>query len=378
MNNNGTNDGCNLSTDPTSVAGTSGLGGLASFVLNGAAADPISGKWIGVGNNGTNIYAIGGSSGTNIGTTYNSTIASSTYGNPTSVTWSAVDGFFYMVTDGGFVLRMTDYNAGWSLRTSSGQAFISLNTTIESVGTTLYLVSSPSINQVYASSTLSGGATWSTFDFANNGGSYRRTGDVQRTGMYYGDALATNGTDLVWINRVGHAFVLTPSNGIYIMRLPPNSVGTLQTLNSNQFLYGGFIAGVGNIQGYFTSTNVITTYGTFVKIMNSSGTTFTWADVQTPPNRMAYIGSTYYITSTATNSLIWNGTTPTTLGTNNAGLGASIAGTLIVNANLGWMLDGTNLVAANNNQQLDKVCKTTTPSNFLYAATMIASVVEID
>lgn len=377
MNNAGTNDGCNLSTDPTSVAGVSGLGGLASFALNGAAADPTSGKWIGIGNNGTNIYAIGGSSGTNIGTTYNSTFTTSAYGNPTSVTWSAADSFFYMVTDAGLVFRMTDHNAGWSLRTTSAYPFGSLATTIESVGTTLYLVSTGSTNQVFSSSTLSGGATWGTLDFSAGGG-YRRTGDVQRAGNYYGDALATNGTDLVWINRVGHAFALTPSNGIYNMRLPTNSVGTLQTLNSNQFMYGGFISGVGNVQGYFTSTNVITTYGTYVKAMNSSGTSYTWADVQTPPNKMAYIGSTYYITSTAANSLIWNGTTPTTLGTNNAGVGTSFAGTLIVNPNNGWMLDGTNLVSTTSGQQLNRVCKTTSPSNFLYAATMTASIVEID
>ena len=379
MNTSGTNDGCNLSTDPTSVAGVSGLGGTASFVLNGAAADPISGKWIGVGNNGTNLYAIGGSSGTNIGTTYNSTYSSSTYGNPTSVTWSAVDGYFYMVTENGFVFRMTAHNTGWSLRTASSQSFTGASTSIKSVGTTLYIASGSQVDYVFSSSTLASGSNWTAFNYAYpNSRGYRRTADLSRAGHYYGDAFATNGTDLVWNNNRGHAFAVTPSNGTYTMRMPPNGVGTVQIVNSIPFMYGGYIDGVENVAGYFTSANVITTYGTFVNIVNAFGTYYSWSASQSPPNKMAYVGGTYWITSTALNSLIWNGTTPTTLGSNNAGVGSSIAGTLIVNANNGWMLDGTNLVSTNSGQQLNKVCKTTTPSNFLYAATMTASVIEID
>jgi len=380
MQNNGTNDACSLSTDPTTSTGTTGLGGLSGFSLSAAAADPISGKWVGIGKTSGSIYAIGGTSGTNIGTTYNPSFAVATYGIPTAITWSAVDGYFYMVTDAGYVFRMTAHNTGWALQTSSPQVFLSGSTCIKSVGTTLYIVSESSgsyLNHVFTSSTLSGGASWSSINYASpNNRGYRLTGDVQRAGMYYGDALATNGTDLVWNNRKGQGFALTPSNGLYAMRMPPNSVGTVQTVNSNQFLYGGYIDGVEHVAGYFTSSNVITTYGTFVNNLNN-GTYYAWASVQQQPNKMAYVGGTYYITSALTNSLIWKGTTPTTLGSSAAATGATIAGVFVISPSNGWMLDGVNLVSTGNATQLNAVCKTTTPASYVYAATVTASIVEI-
>jgi hypothetical protein len=347
--------------------------------LSHAAADPVSGKWIGVGKNATNIYAIGGTSGTNIGTAYNSALPVSTYGIPTSVTWSAADSYFYMVTDTGNVFRMTDYNAGWTLQTASNQVFTGSTTSIKSVGTTLYVVSESVgsyLDYVFSSSTASGGSIWGLNNYGANV-SYRGTGYVQRAGMYYGETLATNGTTLVWNNYRGFAFALTPSVSLYGMRMPVPTVGTVQTVNGNQFMYGGYVEGVGEYTGYFTSTNVITTYGTYTTARNS-GTAYAFAGIQQPPNKIAYSGSVYYVTSTLTNSLIWNGATPLLLGSNAAQVGTTIAGVTVVNPSNGWMLDGTNLVSSPNSGRLNAVCKTSTPANFLYSATVTASIVEID
>jgi hypothetical protein len=378
MQNNGTNDASSLSTDPTTTTGTTYAGGLGSFNLSHAAADPISGKWVGVGKTASDIYSIGGTSGTNIGVAYNPSRSVATYGIPTSVTWSAVDSCFYMVTDAGFVFKMTAYNAGWSLQTTTAKEFLGSTTSIKAVGSILYIVSNSGgayPNTVFSSATA--GASWNGYTYSSVGTSYRGTGDVQNTGMYYGESLATDNTNLVWNNRLGRAFALTPSNGTYAMRMPSHTVGTVQIVNSIQFMYGGYTEGVGATTAYFTSTNVITTYGTAVNI-NNLGTGYYWAEVQNPPNKMAYSGGVYYITSTLANSLIWNGTTPTTLGVNAAQIGTTIAGVSVVNPSNGWMLDGTNLVGSANSGRLNAVCKTSTPANFLYAATMTASVVEID
>jgi hypothetical protein len=57
--------------------------------------------------------------------------------------------------------------------------------------------------------------------------------------------------------------------------------------------------------------------------------------------------------------------------------GASIAGVQPVMPTGGFANDGTNLAGGIIGSAL-YFCKTTTPSNFLYAATMTASIVEID
>ena len=378
MQNGGTNDACSLSTDPVTSTGTTGGGAVGSFVLSHAAADPISGKWVGIGKNATLIYAIGGTSGTNIGTAYNSTFTVGTYGVPTSVTWSAADSYFYMVTDTGFVFRMSAYNTGWTLQTATAQSFTGLDTSIKSVGTTLYIVSASgggSYNTVFSSTTASGGSLWNSRNYETSV-TYRYMGYIQRTGQYYGDALSTNGTDLVWNNFRGNAFTLTPSVSLYGMRMPNPYAGTAQTVNSNTFMYGGYVSGFGEYTGYFTSTNVITTYGTFVTTFGPGATVI--VSVQQPPNKIAYVGGTYYLTSTAVSGLIFNGTTPILMASNYAGVGTTMGGVTVVNPSMGWMLDGTNLVSVPNSGRLNSVCKTTTPSTFLYAATMTASIVEID
>jgi len=373
----GGTDACAISTDPTVSTGTTRGNQTTGYTCRGAAADPVSGKWVGIGDEGTNLYFLGGTSGTNIGTTFNPSISIGTAGIPRSITWSAVDGYFYMITSTGRVYRSTDYNSTWTSvatavgGTSDGQQCI------RAVGTTLYVVSANNANSVWTSSTLTNGSSWTQNNYVTiNANGYRNTGVVSAGGYYAAESLASNGTDLVWTNTNGQSFALTPSNGITAMRMPvPQAIGMPQTVNSNTFLYGGYFGAVyGDVYGYFTSTNVITTYGSFV---STYSTGMFWATQGTMPNKMNYVGGNYYVTSSILNGMIWTGTTPTNIANNYAGVGSTFAGVNVVNPSNGWMIDGTNLVASRNASNLTNVCKTTTPSSFLYGSTITASIVEI-
>lgn len=377
MLNQGTNDACMLSTDPTVSTGTT-RGSTRTFTCRNAAADPVSGKWVGVGDDGTDVFIMGGTSGTNIGTTYNPTLTVGAAGTPLSVCWSAVDGYFYMIGSTGRVYRSTAYNSTWtSVATAIGGT--GGNQSIKAVGTTLYVVSANNGNTVWISSTLTGGANWTQYNYASpNGAAYQGMGTVGGGGYYNGEALGTDGTNLVWNNTSGHGFALTPSVSTSAMRMPiPRGVGTAQTVNGNTFLYGAYNVVYGAVIGYYTSTNVITTYGTFISY-DTTGTY--WMDTAGIPNRVNYIGGTYYVTSTSVNGYIWSSTTPTGLTDNPpkyAGVGSTFAGVIAVNPSNGWAIDGTNLVSSQYGGTLVGVCKTSTPSNYLYAATVTASVVEI-
>jgi hypothetical protein len=381
MANAGTNDVCGLSTDPTVSAGTTGGGSTSGFILYSASADPISGKWAGVGRNSATIFVIGGTSGTNIGTINNTGISVSSAGNPNSVTWSAADGFFYLLTDAGQVFRAANYNSTWT-QVSSGIGVGGNATTIKAVGTTLYVVSAENNDSIYVSSTLTGGSGWAGTNYASvNSSAFRGVAQIAKDGaLYYGETLATNGTDLVWVNQIGASFAITPSNSITAMRMPvPRAIGTAQTVNGNTFLYGGANTGsYGAVYGYYTSTDVITTYGTFVNTNNIFGSPQYWSEIAETPNKVNFISGRYYVTSTNVNSYIWNGTTPTNIPSSVANLGTTIAGVVAVNPSNGWMIDGTNLASTTNSARLTNVCKTATPTNFLYSAIMTASVIEID
>lgn len=377
MLNQGTNDACMLSTDPTVSTGTTRGSTLGSFICNNAAADPVSGKWVGIGKNASNIWAIGGTSGTNIGSAFNTGFDQVNFGIPSSITWSAVDGYFYVITDNGTVLRSTAFDGTWTyLATGVGGAG-AYSQSIKAVGTTLYVTSNVATHTIFTSSTLTNGSSWTTYNYTSvNANAYRGMGQVSGGGYYNGESLATNGTDVLWTSTIGNSYALTPSNGTYAMRMPvPQAIGMPQTVNGNTFLYGGYFgSSYGDVYGYFTSPNVITTYGTFVNL-SSIGTL--WSSSGTMPNKMNYVGGNYYVTSSIINGYIWTGTTPTNIVNNYAGVGSTFAGVTVVNPSNGWMIDGTNLVASKYNVNLANVCKTTTPSNFLYAATVTASIVEI-
>jgi hypothetical protein len=368
--NDSTNNACNLSTDPTVSTGTAAGSTQAGFISTGAAADPSSGKWIGIGYvSGNNWFFIGGTSGTNIGTNYNTALTTGSNGTPTSVTWSAVDGYFYIISSTGLVYRCTSYNSGVTQVGTSGVGSSNANS-IKTVGTTLYVVGSANVNTVYTSSVYTGGATWGSFSYS--GISYNYIGSVIRGWGYWGEALATNGTDLVWCNQSGSSYAITPSVSTSAMRMPqPVGCGTVQTVNSNTFMYGGYVPSTGGEpQGYFTSTNVITTYGQFVYM---SG--YTLQSYPNPANKIAYIGGNYYATSTGGNT--WTGSSITNVPSNRATNGSTIAGNTVVNPTYGWSGNTSYLVSIPGGTTLANICKTNTPSSYLYAATVTASIVEI-
>lgn len=376
----GGTDACMLSTDPTVSTGTTRGNQTTGFTCRNAAADPTSGKWVGIGDEGTNIYFLGGTSGTNIGTTFNPSLTVGAAGTPNSVCWSAADGYFYMITSTARVYRSTAYNSTWTL-VATGVGSSGASQPIKAVGTTLYVASNSQVNALWISSTLTGGASWTQFNFASpNGNAYVGAGNISGGGYYSGEAFATDGTTLVWTNVLGAVFALTPSVGTTSMRIPiSRAVGMPQTVNGNTFLYGGYSPTYGPVYGYFTSTDIITTYGSFISYANTS---YYWADTAAMPNVVNYVGGSYYVTSTGINGQIWSSTTPTTLFDNTtppkyAGIGSTVAGITAVNPSNGWMIDGTNLVSCQSGTSLTAVCKTATPSNFLYAATVTASIVEI-
>ena len=369
-----------LSTDPTVSTGTT-RGSLRAGYIKCAAADPVSGKWVAVqvGDSPTTIFIDGGTSGTNIGgTSYNTGLDAATYGTPQSVCWSSADSYFYMVTTNGYVYRFTTYNTGFAAVgiVSSPALNSSYQIFIRAVGTTLYVVAGNTgqPSTINIGSTLTGGASWLLQDF--NSGSYTNSyvncASMQRNGQYWGEGGATNGTDFLWLNNAGRCYVLTPSNGVSTMRMPtPANPGRVQTAGSYQFVYGGYDSSTAFSYGYWYSTNAITTYGDWVGWGNISDYP---SYVNRPANRVAYIGSTYYIVSYAS-SYLYSSSTPVML--SGKGSGSSFAGVTPVMPTAGFANDGTNLAGSIFSAAF-YCCKTTTPSNFLYAATVTASIVEID
>jgi hypothetical protein len=378
----GNNDSTmSLSTNPTTISGTT-RSSLRAGYITCAAADPVSGQWVAfqTADGSNTIFIDGGTSGTNIaGTSYNTTLSAASVGAAQSVCWSAADSYFYMITTTGRVYRLTTYNTGFtSMGTvpSGGASSSGHQCDIMAVGTTLYAITSNTgvAATLYIGSTLTGGASWVAQDF--NGGSYTNSylecTTATRDGNYWGEALSTNGTDILWVNSRGWCYVITPSVAATSMRMPVIPSGYVQTVNSINFVYGGYWNSGGYpLYGYFFSNNAMTTYGTWVALGNFSAY---FNSNQSPANKFAYVGSNYYGMEMGSNYLYSN-STPTM--STSRGSGSTIAGVRVVMPIAGFANDGTNLAGSPKGSAL-YVCKTTTPSNFLYAATMTASIIEID
>jgi hypothetical protein len=156
------------------------------------------------------------------------------------------------------------------------------------------------------------------------------------------------------------------------MRMPtPANPGLVQTAGAYQFVYGGYDSVVAFTYGYWYSTNAITTYGDWVGWGNISDYP---SYVNRPANRVLYIGSTYYLVSYAS-SYLYSSSTPVML--SGKGSGSSFAGVTPVMPTAGFAIDGTNLAGSIYGSAF-YFCKTTTPNSYLYAATVTASIVEID
>lgn len=378
---NNTGGTCYLSTDPITGANTtSGGGSAADFISRSAAADPITGKWCALGKDaGSNRWLmLGGTSGTNIGTVYVPSIGvDSTNGNPMAVAWSAADNAFYAVSDTGQVRRATDYNSTWSIATQTGTILGSYNGglayAIKVVGTSIYVFVSSNTTYAYTfwlGSTLTGGSSFVGVSLSSTYSSayWRPTLMAQSTQYPFDIETATNGTNYFIMNGMGAVTGFTPSTNATKIVTPPTTTGTMQQLGGYTITYGAeYVNNSTTMAGWYWSTNIVTTPGTFTVASNNISI------ANKPNNRILYLGGTFYFNGFGYGGM-FSGTTPNS-GTNPLGTGNSVAGTKIVSPNWGFTSDGTNMVGSTS--RLDFTMNTTTPSAFLYAATVTASVVEI-
>lgn len=381
---NPTQGSCYLSTDPVAGTGTTFGGGSASdFTSKSAAADPITGKWMALGKDvGSNRYImLGGTSGTNIGPAYvpSGLGIDSTRGNPMAVAWSAADSAFYMVSDTGQVRRATSYDSFPALVNSGTiqqQYNAGTSYAIKVVGTTIYvfLCGNPTYgNYVWIGSTLTGGTSFTTYNLNGTyGAAYWRVSWLQSSGIYAGGdtQVATNGTYLLTVNGPGTITAYNPSVTASEIVSPPTSLGTVQVTGSYGFSYGGALGSIGNIAGLYYSTNIVTTFGRWTNITNGNQL----AGTNEPPNKVLYLGGTYYVNAFNATGYMYAGTTPATLDGGKQS-GSTIAGVTVVQPNTGFTSDGTNMVGFNT--RIGNTMKTTTPSSYLYGSTVTASIVEI-
>jgi hypothetical protein len=371
---------CYLSTDPVAGTGNVTYTNNASRVSRSAAADPSTGKWCALIRDGdNNRWAMfGGSTANTFGTEYNpSIIVDSTNGNPMAVAWSAADSAFYAVSDTGAVFRSTAYNSTWTL-VNSGTIVSFYNSgvpyAIKVVGTNIYVFivnNTTYANIIYVGSTLTGGSSFTGYNVGTYYSSaYWRPVWLGTNGQYTFDCeTASNGTNLFVITGTGAVTGFTPSTSTTSIVTPPTCTGTMQQIGSNTITYGGGHVSAGNSLGWYYSTNVITTLGTY-----SNGGGYQLQGENIPPNKILSLGGTLYFNAFSSSGSMLSGTTPANAG-NPISVGSSVAGTKIVNPAWGFTSDGTNMVGSTT--QLDFTMNTTTPSSFLYASTVTASVVEI-
>lgn len=370
-----TDDRCYVSTNPTSSTGTAGGPGN-QFAIAAAAADPVTGKWCSIGKDtSTTTWVIqGGSSATNINASVTTGITiDSTNGNPVSMCWSAADGYFYILSDTGQVWRTTDWNGSLN-QVSSGIGFSAYNSgsacNIRAVGTSLYVAYGGNGAYIYLGSTLNGGTSWSNVQItAINQGYYQPTNTVRSAGIYQEGAGATNGSYYFTMNQYGACVGFNPAGVRSNPITPPMAGGSVQTLNGYTFMYGALNRST-NTVGIYWSSNVITTYGSYYGFSNNL-----IGNQLKPAMFMTYVSGTYYVTNIDVSSYVFNSTNLSTWSFK--AVGTSMAGVPVVNISGGFSVDGTNMVSWTTSGQPNNITKTSSPQNYVYAATVTASVVEI-
>lgn len=379
--NTNSSDVCYLATDPIAGTGRTSGGAGGTFVNRGAAADPTTGKWCSLGyDSGTNQWkTTGGTSGTNVGNAAAIGIGvDSTNGYPVAICWSAVDGYFYALSDTGYLWRSTTYNGTWTnVNTAACASLYNLGTSfsIKAVGTTLYIVvggNTSYANYIYVGSTLSGGASFTAVNNISTFPAHYRPNLMQSTSTYsFEGSAATDGSYFLVMNQYGTIAGYDPSGNRSAIITPPMGSGVVQTAGSYSFMYAGYTAYLGLLQGFYYSTDVITAYGGWIGLNGyalSSGT----ARI---PNLVTYVGGNYYLSDVVPQSVMYSGTLPTNL--TYKSIGNSMVGTNVVQPSGGFAIDGTNMVSWGNNSYMDAICKTPTPTNYIYTSTITASVVEV-
>jgi hypothetical protein len=369
-----------ISTDPSTSTGVISSAGSTTTDVTCGAADPVSGAYVLFFVNGTtNLRTRGGITATATGSEYTSPLGSyATYGAATDVIWDATTSKFWVVSSTGNIWSATAANAvvgTWTyfnnvlgtgsvagpFGTSSG-----VFNTIEIIGTTIQVTSSNAPTTLYVGNTTNANL-WTNITITAGPNQSVISGRTAYTGRNYSGQQfsANNGTDVVYSSHAGQVSIYTPSINKYQPRNVVSGIGNIQTVNGNNFAYGGSSSS-GNISGFYTGANLITGLGNYypsdTPIISASNINV---------NKAAYVDGQYYITNS--NSQMYSGTSLTNISNPFDVNNQTIAGIKsVVSENI--VNDG-NLSSYETNSQLRMSRTTTTP--ILGLAAITASIVEI-
>jgi hypothetical protein len=368
-----------ISTDPSTLTGNNITGGVVITDVTCGAADPVSGAYVlfTMAGAGPTVRMRGGATATTANTEVTAPIVAATYGAVSDVIWDATTSKFWMVSTTGNIWSASAANAiigSWTyfnnvigtgavagpFTNSSGSY-----TTIEIIGTTIQVTNNGNSAVLYVGST-SNANLWTYIDITSGINQNVITNRSAYTGRTWSGQQfsATNGTDVVYSSNLSQVSIYTPSINKYQPRNVVSGIGNIQTVNGNNFAYGGNASG-GNILGFYTGANLITGLGNFYPvnaILNSNNINV---------NKAAYVDGQYYIANSGIT--MYRGTSLTNI-TNAYNISnATIAGVYSVYAEN--MVNDGNLSTYESNAQLRMSRITTTP--LLGNAAVTASVVEI-
>ena len=174
------------------------------------------------------------------------------------------------------------------------------------------------------------------------------------------------GTNICFAQYNGGVAIWTPSLSKYQPSNVYAGVGSIQTVNGNNFAYGGYYTG--DQGGFVCGSNLITGLGYYYYVGSQRVTDATMP----PPLKAGYAGSTYYVYVDGDNRL-YSGTSLTNIVNSFQVTNASIAG--IPSIQPQRLVNDGNLSTYNfpGTMQMSK----TTTAPILGVASVTASIVEI-
>ncbi len=368
-----------ISTDPSTSTGVITSAGAVMTDVTCGAADPVSGAYVLFFVNGTtNLRMRGGATATTFGSEYTNPLgAIATYGAATDVIWDATTSKFWVVSSTGNIWSATAANAvvgTWTYFNNvlgTGTAIGPFGTggtvlnTIEIIGTTIQVTSNQASTVLYVGNTTNANLWTSNAITAGPNQSVISSRQSYTGRSYSGQQCsANNGTDIVYASSAGNVSIYTPSIDKYQPRNVASGIGNIQTVNANNFAYGG---GSTARVGFYTGANLITGLGKFYPISGNTILPDSYFNV----NKAAYVAGVYYISNSSNN--MYSGTSLTNISNPIDVSNVTIAGIKsVVSEN---MVNDGNLTTYEINTDL-RMSKTST-APLLGVAAVTASIVEI-
>jgi len=302
------NGGYNLTTDPTSSAGTTRASTTTYYGINVGASNGT--KWIAFGRNASNDYIsmTGGANGTTASSWYQSSGGYDVngYGYPHSACWNPTDGYFYMITRIGVIFKIDGYGSDVAYVTQIGNS-TDTYTGIAYLNGFLYATTARTTttqSRIYISS------DYATFDEFSLGGSTYNVLGAQKaefSSFYYASQnFAVNGTtSLAIVSQWGWTYNLNATDP-YTPYYYPQGVMHYQRANSVDIFAGGYDLAGSQLYGLWQYSSGFTT----TPVINATSFMF---NNQTPniDAFFAYIGSKYY--AVTNDGSMTSGSTLTTL-----------------------------------------------------------------